>query len=84
VLIEGRIAPCRFGDDCLVADFTISGFDPRPQQYICEFEDGTRFTFEFDSDGVEGACATGSATATITIEIAGVRSATTSRADALP
>jgi hypothetical protein len=82
VRLDGRIAPCRFAEDCLVADFTIAGFDQRPQAYVCEFEDGSRFTFSFDSDGVEGACATGSATASITVEVDGVRSRTVTRADA--
>lgn len=79
VRVEGREAPCQFGDDCLVADFTIAGFDPPPREYVCEFEDGSRFTFQFNSSGVEGACATVSGTATITVEVAGVRSDTVTR-----
>lgn len=79
VRVEGREAPCQFGDDCLVADFTIAGFDPPPREYVCEFEDGSRFTFQFDSSGVEGACATATSTATITVEVAGVRSDTVTR-----
>ena len=48
---------------------------------MCEFEDGSRFTFRFDSGGVDDACATGSADAAITVEIEGVRSETVTRAD---
>lgn len=81
VLVEARSGPCRFADDCLIAGFAIEGFDSRPQQYVCEFEDGSRFTFRFDSDGVDDACATGSAEGSIAIEVEGVRSATVTRAD---
>ena len=76
------LGECRFGTDCLIVGFAIEGFDPRPQEYICEFDDGSRFTFRFDSTGVENACSSGSATAQITVEVAGVRSDTMSRSDA--
>lgn len=79
VLAEGRIEPCRFGDECLVVGFTITGFDGSPTEYVCEFDDGERFVFTFVGDGAEVACATGSPTATITVEVAGVRSETISR-----
>lgn len=79
VLAEGRVEPCRFGDECLVVGFTIVGFDGSPSEYVCEFDDGSRFTFTFVGDGAETACATGSATATITVEVEGVRSETISR-----
>lgn len=75
----GRIEPCRFGDDCLVVGFRISGFDGSPSEYVCEFEDGGRFTFTFVGDGAEVACATGTSTAAITVEVEGVRSQTVTR-----
>lgn len=71
--------PCRFGPDCLVAGFTIEDFDVQPTRYICEFQDGSRFEFKFDSGGVMYACATKAPDATITIEVAGVRSQTLTR-----
>ena len=79
--ITGRIGECRFGSECLIASFEIDGFAGRPQEFVCEFEDGNRFTFRFDSGGVVDACATGTATAAITIEVEGVRSRTITRAD---
>ena len=82
VVADARRGPCRFGDDCLIVGFTIAGFAGAPQEYVCEFEDGSRFTFRFDSGGVVDACATGSAAAAITVEVDGVRSATVTRADA--
>lgn len=81
VAITGRTGECQFGPDCLIASFTVSGFEPRPGEYICEFEDGGRFSFTFDSDGVDDACATGTVDAEITIEVGGVRSPTLSRSD---
>lgn len=84
VSADGRIGPCRFADECLIVGFRIEGFASRPQEYVCEFEDGSRFTFRFDSDGVDEACATGSASAAITVEVAGNRSETITRADASP
>ena len=81
VAAEGRLGPCRFGDDCLIVGFTIEGFSTSPQEYVCEFEDGSRFTFRFDSGGVADACATGTADAAITVEIDGVRSVTVTRDD---
>ena len=82
VLVDARIAPCRFGEECLIVGFRIEDFTTRPQEYACEFDDGSRFTFRFDSDGVEDACATGNTDAEITIEIDGIRSDTVTRADA--
>lgn len=81
VIASARIGECRFGDQCLIAGFTIEGFDPRPSEYVCEFEDGSRFSFRFDSDGVETACSTGTETAAITIEVGGIRSNTVTRDD---
>lgn len=82
VAVSARVEPCRFGDDCLVVGFVLDGFTNSPQEYVCEFEDGSRFTFRFDSDGVDTACATGAAAAAITVEVDGVRSVTVTRDDA--
>lgn len=75
----GRIEPCRFGSNCLVVGFTVTGFDPLPGTYVCEFDDGSRYDFTFDSPTVETACSTASADATVTVEVAGVRSAPVTR-----
>lgn len=82
VIAAARAEPCRFGDDCLVVGFRLDGFPNPPGEYVCEFDDGSRFTFVFDSQGVETACATGRAGAAITVVVDGVRSATVTRADA--
>lgn len=81
VVVEARVEPCRFGEDCLVVGFTLDGFTTSPQEYVCEFEDGSRFTFRFDSGGVDTACAGGAAGTSITVEVDGVRSATVTRSD---
>ena len=79
VTIIGSVGPCRFGSECLIAGFTIHNFDTQPNEFVCEFADGSRYTFRFDSQGVERACATGDPTGSITIEVAGVRSETFTR-----
>jgi hypothetical protein len=79
VTIIGSVGPCNFGSECLIAGFTIHNFDTQPNEFVCEFSDGTRYTFQFDSQGVERACATGDPTDSITIEVAGVRSETFTR-----
>jgi hypothetical protein len=76
VTIIGQVAPCRFGSQCLLAGFTIHDFDSQPTEFVCEFADGSRYTFRFNRQEVERACATGDPTDSITIEVAGVRSAT--------
>ena len=76
VTIVGRVAPCDFGSECLIVGFTIDGFDSQPTEFVCVFDDGSRYPFRFDSSGVERACATGDPTGSITIEVAGVRSET--------
>jgi hypothetical protein len=76
VSIIGRVGPCKFGNECLIAGFTIERFAVQPTGYVCEFSDGSRYMFRFDSGGVEYACATGDPTDSITIEVAGVRSET--------
>jgi hypothetical protein len=76
VNIIGTVGPCRFGRECLIAGFTIERFPVQPTRYVCEFSNGSRYTFRFDSGGVEYACATGDSTDSITIEVDGVRSQT--------
>jgi hypothetical protein len=60
----------------LLAGFAIHNFGTHPGEYVCEFADGSRYTFQFNRRQVEQACATGDPTDSITIEVAGVRSAT--------
>lgn len=79
--VDARLGPCRFSDDCLVVDFRIDGFTGRPQEYVCEFRDGSRFTFRFDSAGVDGACATANPADSVVVEVDGVRSNVVSRPD---
>lgn len=79
VVIVGREGPCRFGSDCLIVGFSIEGFDTQPTEFVCEFGDGSRFTFRFESLAVEHACATSGAAASITVEVDGVRSDTATR-----
>ncbi len=82
VEIVASIDACGAGPNCLVASFTIDGFDASPTTYVCEFADGERISFGFGGDSVVRACATGSTDASITIEIEGVRSETITRDDA--
>jgi hypothetical protein len=79
VTIVGRVGPCTFGDDCLIADFTIEAFPSPQDEFVCEFENGSRYTFRFGGGGAERACATSSDGGTITIEVGGVRSETITR-----
>jgi hypothetical protein len=79
VTIIGSVGPCRFGSECLLAGFALHNFDSQPTEFVCEFADGSRFTFHFNRQEVERACATGDPTDSITIEVAGVRSATYQR-----
>ena len=76
--IRGRVEDCRFGSDCLIASFSAVGF-PTEGDYVCEFEDGTRFTFRYAGGGALDACSTAGASPSITIEVDGVRSATITR-----
>ncbi len=76
VTIIGSVGPCHFGAECLLAGFTIHNFASQPSEFVCEFADGSRYTFHFNRQEVERACATGDPTDSITIEVAGVRSAT--------
>lgn len=74
--IVTRVVACRFSSRCLVAGFTISGFDVRPAEFVCEFASGERYAFPLTAESVDFACATGEADDSITIEVDGVRSET--------
>ena len=76
VNIIGREGGCRYGSNCLIAAFTIERFDGHPAEYVCEFADGSRYTFRFDRNGTLYACATGNPNGSITIEVDGIRSQT--------
>jgi hypothetical protein len=76
VVIEGSTGQCRFGDNCLIAGFRAIGFTSGEKEYVCEFADGSRYTYKFGASTVEYACATGARPDSITIEVDGVRSAT--------
>lgn len=80
VIIVGEMKPCRFGDRCLVASFTIEGFDEPSGRFTCIYPNSTR-DFSFQDDGKDDACLTADAGDTITIEVDGVRSATISEED---
>lgn len=79
VVIVGYTGPCRFGANCLIADFSIRDFPTPQNEFVCEFADGSRHTFRFGGTGAERACSTSSATGSITIEVGGIRSETISR-----
>jgi len=79
VTIIGRVAPCDYGAQCLLAGFALHNFKTQPSEFVCEFADGSRFTFHFNRQEVERACATGNSNGSITIEVDGVRSATFTR-----
>lgn len=80
VLIRGEMKPCRYGDRCLVASFTIEGFDEHPGRFTCIYPN-SESEFPFRSNGVDDACLTADQGDTLTIEIDGVRSATISEQD---
>jgi hypothetical protein len=84
VQIVGSRGSCRFGDRCLIAGFSVDGFSGGEKEYVCEFSDGSRYTFLFETTSVEYACATGLRPDSITIEVDGVRSATITTTDELP
>jgi hypothetical protein len=75
--IVGEVKPCRFGDDCLVASFSVSGFDDAPDRYECIYPN-SRSEFGFDDDGKDDACFSGDEGDTIAIEVDGVVSKTIS------
>jgi len=77
VNITGEMKPCRFGDNCLVASFTIDGFDDPPETFTCIYPNSER-EFSFRDGGKEDACITADEGDTITIEVGGVASRTIS------
>jgi hypothetical protein len=81
VLVEGRVEDCRFGADCLIVGFVIEEFDSPPNEYVCEFGDGSRTTFRFGGSTVETACSQSGLDPSITVEVAGIRSETLTRDD---
>jgi hypothetical protein len=79
VLITGEMKPCKFGANCLVASFTIMGFDELPDRYLCIYPNSRR-DFGLTNDRIDDACLTADRGDTITIEVDGVSSATISEA----
>ena len=77
VLIRGEIEPCRFGDRCLVASFTIEGFEQTSGEFVCIYPNSMS-RFSFSDGGREDACVTADEGDTIAIEVDGVRSAVVS------
>ena len=71
---SGVIAPCRFGDSCLIVSFTVDGFDPAPTEFTCVYPN-SRSTFSFNGQGVLEGCKSGDDGDVISIEVAGLRSA---------
>jgi hypothetical protein len=80
VNIVGEMKPCRFGDNCLVASFTIEGFDDPPDTFTCIYPNSQR-DFSFQDGGKDDACITADEGDTIAIEVGGVTSATISEED---
>lgn len=76
VTITRSIGPCKYGESCLIASFTISDFAEPPSEFVCIFHDDSRFTFRFEGDGAENACNTATKPSSITIEVDGVLSET--------
>lgn len=77
VLIRGEMKPCKFGASCLVASFTVVGFDELPDRYVCVYPNSRR-DFGLTNDRIDDACLTADQGDTITIEVDGVSSATIS------
>jgi hypothetical protein len=73
VLIEGEIEPCRFGDRCLVASFTLEGFEQTSGEFVCIYPNSSS-RFSFSDGGRDDACLTADEGDTIAIEVDGVRS----------
>ena len=76
ITIEPRTEPCKYGANCLVVGFSLSGFPDQPDSFVCEFADGSRYTIRLAHMSVSYACSTGTAGGSITIEIGGIRSDT--------
>lgn len=77
VLVRAEMKPCRFGDNCLVASFTLVGFEQTAGQFTCIYPNSAR-DFSFQDSGKDDACITADEGDTITIVVDGVRSATVS------
>ena len=77
-MISGRVEDCKFGAECVIVGFTLVGF-PSTGDYVCEFGDGSRFTFRYIGGGADDACSTSGESPSITIEVDGVRSLTATR-----
>lgn len=73
VLIRAEVKPCRFGDRCLVASFTIEGFEQTSGEFVCIYPNSMS-QFSFSDGGREDACVTADEGDTIAIEVGGVRS----------
>lgn len=80
VRIRGEMGPCNFGSNCLIAGFSIEGFDEHPGRFLCIYPNSERER-TFSDDDVDVACVTADEGDTITIEVDGVRSATISEED---
>jgi hypothetical protein len=78
--LSGRVEDCKHGADCVIVGFELIEFGAPQSQYTCEFADGSRFTFNFGGPGVTEACSASGPSPSITVEVAGVRSATVTRA----
>jgi hypothetical protein len=76
VIISSSYEACQFGPSCLIAGFSISGFSPAPATYTCVFSNGARYDFGFAGSSVGSACLASERGDSVTIEVAGVRSAT--------
>jgi hypothetical protein len=77
VLIRAEMKPCRFSDNCLVASFTLQGFEQTEGQFTCIYPNSQR-EFSYRDGGKDDACITADEGDTITIVVDGVRSATVS------
>lgn len=77
VKITGEMKPCRFGDNCLVASFTIRGFENPPETFTCIYPNSER-EFTFRDGGKDEACITADQGDTITIRVGKVESKTIS------
>lgn len=73
VIIRGEIEPCRFGDRCLVASFTLEGFEQLSGEFSCIYPNSVS-RFSYRDGGREDACLTADEGDTIAIEVGGVRS----------
>jgi hypothetical protein len=80
VIIRGEIEPCRFGDRCLVASFTLEGFEQTSGEFVCIYPNSMS-QFSYRDGGREDACLTADEGDTIAIEVDGVRSAVISEAN---